>query len=101
MPDQVSALARSAGVNHDPDARPHCKVPFGDADRLREALQQSIAKPDGDKLVRTFEQQRELVAAEASHGIAWPSDVGEALCDLFEQLVARVVTQTVVHLLEL
>ena len=51
-------------------------------------------------LVGSVDQDGELVAAEPSHGVARAELRLEAFGDDFEQLVARVVAQAVIHLLE-
>jgi hypothetical protein len=50
--------------------------------------------------VRAVEQQGELVAAQSRQGVAQSTRLDEALGNGLEQLVARVVAETVVHLLE-
>src|SRR5205807_7576479 len=52
------------------------------------------------RLARVLEQHGELVAAESREGVAGPAGVLEALRDLLEELIAGVVAERVVDLLE-
>ena len=67
---------------------------------LREPFEQPLGDRDRERLVRLLEQERELVAAEPGEGVARADRRGEAPRDLLEQLVAGVVAERVVHLLE-
>ena len=47
-----------------------------------------------------LEQERKLVSAESRHRVARAHNTAESLRDLLQQLIARVVAETVVYLLE-
>src|SRR6266540_390923 len=64
MPDQLLALARTAGMESDADAAADHELPPGDPDRLGENVEQPRRDADGMCLVRPVEQDCELVAAE-------------------------------------
>ena len=55
---------------------------------------------DGLRLVGVLEQDRELVAAEAGDGVGRAHRVGQALADVAQKLIAGVVPEAVVDLLE-
>src|SRR6266540_4602545 len=100
MPDQLLALARTAGMESDADAGADHELPPGDPDRLGENVEQPRRDADGMCLVRPVEQDCELVAAEASERVGGPARRVEALRDGLQQLIARIVPEAVVHLLE-
>jgi len=87
-------------VEHDADARAKDDFAPGDRDRSGEAVEQSLGEPDGLVLGYVLEQERELVSAESGHGVACAHNVVESTCDLLQQLIARVVAEAVVYLLE-
>ncbi len=84
----------------DADARADHELAPGDPDRLLECEEQPLRDADGMGFVRSVEQQRELVAAEPGQGVARAARLREALGNGLEQLVARVVAEAVVDLLE-
>ena len=89
-----------AGVHDDPDARADRELTPCDRDRLGELLEQSIGHGHGAGRVGAFEQQHELVATEPGQRVGRPRDGGEPRGHVAKQLVARIMTEAVVHLLE-
>src|SRR2546423_2063870 len=100
IPYQALALAGATWVDADSDAGRNGKITARDRHRHREALEQAARDGDGLCLVGTVEKRRELVAAQPGKGIAGANDIGDALGDLPEQLVAGIVAHAVVDLLE-
>jgi hypothetical protein len=82
MPDQFVAVASPAAMDRDADARPEREVAAGDHDRLREARMQTRRDRDGSRLSGARDQQRELVAAEASQRVRRSGELVEAARDL-------------------
>src|SRR5439155_2146006 len=89
--NQLFALAGTARVEGDADARADHELAPGDPDRLLEREKQPLRDADGMGLVRSVEQERELVAAEPGERVARAARLREALGNRLEQLVARVV----------
>jgi len=87
--------------DHDPDADLHGQVDALDVERHlqgcreRERDRGHVVRP-----VHVGEQDRELVPAQAGDGVDVSQHTGQARPDLAEQLVAEVVAEGVVDLLE-
>ena len=67
---------------------------------LRDRLQQADQRRFALLHVLGAEQQHELVAAEPGHGVAAPQALAQAVGDLDQQAIARLVTKGVVDRLE-
>src|SRR6266487_1911053 len=85
---------------YDPDARTEDDFAPGDRNRSSEAVEQSLREADSLVLGDLLEQERKLVSAESRHRVARAHNTAESLRDLLQQLIARVVAETVVYLLE-
>ena len=72
-----------------------------DVNRGRESIDEALGDGDGQRLVRLLQQERKLVTPEPSEGVAGANHRGEPPCDFLEQLIAGVVAERVVDLLEL
>jgi hypothetical protein len=90
------------GGQRDADARPHGDLHAVDHDGCDDRAGQPLAEHgDGDLVVHTARDDDELVATEPGHDVLGLADhLGEALRDDDEQLVAGMVTQRVVDVLE-
>ncbi len=98
--NEVVAVGRPARMHNDADARPDGQLASRDRHRLSQLLVQPVGHLDGLLLARGVEQHGELVAAEPRQRVAGAHGRGEALGHGPQQLVAGVVAQAVVHLLE-
>jgi len=97
--DELFAVAR-ARIEDDADTCPERDFAARDGDSSGDAVQQPLRQSHYLALSDTFEEQRELVPAKASHCVAFSHDLLEPARDLRQQLVAGIVAETVVHLLE-
>ena len=98
--DQLLATRLAvARVDDDADARAERERAVGDGRRQREPLEQALGEGDGE-LLAALDEHGELVAAEARDGVARARDLLEARGDLQQQLIADVVAEVVVDLLE-
>ncbi len=86
------------GAARDPDADRGRQLLALDAERRLERLGQALG--DGRRVASVLEQDRELVAAEAGARVAVPQAGADAVGDLQQQLVARLVPEAVVDGLE-
>ena len=84
----------------DPDACADHELAARDPDRLREDVQQPPRNSGGMRLVRPVQQQGKLVAAQPRKRVARPAHLREPLRNRLEELVAGIVAEAVVHLLE-
>ena len=88
-------------VERDPDARRDVQVELVDPDRMVETVHQPFGDRDrGGVVGDVAHEDTELVAAETRHQVLLAEGLGEPRSDRREQLVADVVTQRVVDLLE-
>src|SRR5262249_40163837 len=92
--------ARAARAEDDADARAEGDVPTRDGDRLRQVLDEASGERDGLLAADVLEQQRELVSAEPGDRVARAHDLLEPARDDPQELVAGVVAEAVVDLLE-
>src|SRR5438094_10455401 len=99
VPNQFFAVSR-ARIEDDADARPERDVAACDDDGFGHAVEQPKRKCNNFGLRDVFEQERELIAAEAGDGIALSDDALEPLRNLAQQPIAGVVPEAVVDLLE-
>ena len=100
-PDQLLAARAAVGrVDHDADARAERERALGDDRGLGEALEQPLGERGRVGLAPALDEHGELVAAEARHGVARARGRAEAARHLQQHLVADVVPEAVVDLLE-
>ena len=97
--DELLALPR-ARTEHDADARAKDDLAPGDRNRSSELVEQSLREADSLVLGDLLEQERELVSAKSRHRVARADNAVESPRDLLQQLIAGVVAETVVYLLE-
>ena len=100
VPDQLVALSGSARVGDDANARPDRQVVAGEPHGLGKALQEPSREDDRLRLARSLEQQPEFVPAESRERVARTTRAAKTFGDLLKQLVADIVSETVVHSLE-
>ena len=87
-------------MDDDADARPERHLPTTDLDNAREVLEEALRDAYRESFGRLVEQERELVAAEASQRVCGPDRLRETRRNHLQQLVAGAVTERVVDLLE-
>ena len=101
MLEQVAGAASVARVEGDPDAAAGLQLLVPIAERLPQLRHDSAGDQAGiGRLAEAFKDQRELVTAEARHGVFLPALDAQAPRDLTQQGVAGVVAERVVHALE-
>ena len=89
------------GVDGDADAGGDEDLVAAEVDRRRQALVDAVGHPHGvADVAPPFEQDRELVAADAGDGVRGAQRRGERAGDLDQQLVAHQVAEAVVDDLE-
>ena len=88
----------------DTDARAHKRVVAAHDERLRHDAEQAVSDLHGSLrrgvAGKVLAQDREFVAAEARDGVARPQHRFQPSRDRDEELVAGVVAESVVHVLE-
>jgi hypothetical protein len=101
VPDERLRVLSVLGVEADPPARRHPHVPALDPEGLAERLLQ-LVRDLGHvlRVVDPREEQHELVAPEASHGVAFAHGGGEPIRHPLQQLVPRGVAEGVVDALQ-
>ena len=101
MSNQLFALAGAARVEGDADARADHELAPGDPDRLLEREEQPLRDADGMGLVRSVDQERELVAADPVDLLLGAQRAEEDAAQTAQHLVAFDVAVTVVYVFEL
>ncbi len=97
QPVDVDGVLRAQG---DPDAAVDVQSHLVQLERLPQRVEQPIRDGLCVRGVRTGKQQGELVAAQPGEHVALPQHPLDARADLAEELVAHVVSEAVVDLLE-
>ena len=98
---QLLVVAGVLGEQRDADARGDAQVQALDRERLRDRAEDLVGDHLGLRdVAQAAEQHAELVAAEPRRGVAGAQHRVQALADLAQQLVAGVVAERVVELLE-
>ena len=97
---QPHGVRRVVGVERDADAGVDVHVDAADRERLLERRAQAQPRGAGGRLVAGLEDDRELVAAEARERVVAAQQGLQARADLAQHLVAGVVPERVVELLE-
>ena len=98
---QIVGRLRRGRRQCDADTRADDRVDPAEADRRADRFDQAVG--DGARVVgrrEIFEEDGELIASQASRGVARPEDAGQPACHFTEQLVAGGMAESVVHRLE-
>jgi hypothetical protein len=98
--DEILTPRPASGVEGDADARTDAQLAARDPDRLGERAQEASRDRACLRLVGPVEEDGELVSSEPRQRVAGAKLRVEPLGDDLEQLVAGVVAEAVVHLLE-
>ena len=98
--DQIAGGQRVVRGQRDADAGADVQAGRADVDRLFQQRRDALCHRRRLVGIRSIEQHRELVAAQACHQILATDDLADARTDLAQQLVPGLVPEGVVDLLE-
>jgi hypothetical protein len=98
--EQLRRVGAVLGIHRDPDAGVQVEGDPADAEGLLQRHAQLVGHRAGSLGGGAREQDGELVPAEPGDGIGFPQRPGEPLADLDEELIAMVVAEGVVDVLE-